>query len=501
MALLFAASLLVGTLGGVSAQSLNWLGTLGGTRSVAYDVSDNGVVVGWSYNSGGWVRAFRYSSVTGMEDLGTLGWVSSVAYGVSGDGSVVVGAASYVPGYSYAFRWTRDNGMQSLGTLGGPWSRANAVSADGSVVVGEAATATAHHAFRWTELEGMRNLGVHPGGSPEATGVSADGSVVVGYSITDAGDYVAFLWTAPSRVEDIGTLGGRWSRANGVSADGSSVVGWATDIGGDVRAFRWTRDGGMQDLGTLGGSESVAYDVSADGSVVVGWAERAPGARQAFRWSASTGMQNLNHAFALLLTDGSVLFRAHTISPNGRYIAGEGYNATTQRLEAFLLDTYEELATGIYGSVFLSDFVGDVTQVPITICLRQGDAVIRSETVFKQPGRMFDFSFLLPPGVYDIAFEAPRWLRKVVLDVGVQAGFMTPVNVVLVNGDIDGDNEVSLFDFGALVSAFGTMPGDQDWNPYADLDGDGEVTLFDFGILTRSFGETGDDDWCDSGGN
>jgi hypothetical protein len=67
------------------------------------------------------------------------------------------------------------------------------------------------------------------------------------------------------------------------------------------------------------------------------------------------------------------------------------------------------------------------------------------------------------------------------------------VSVSLINGDVDGDNEVTLFDFGALVAAFGSVPGDANWNADADLDGDQEVTLFDFGILVRHFGEIGDE--------
>jgi probable HAF family extracellular repeat protein len=95
----------------------------------------------------------------------------------------------------------------------------------------------------------------------------------------------------------------------------------------------------MQDLGTLGGSESEARSVSADGSVVVGWAENAAGRSRAFRWTASGGMEDLNITYAHLLTDGSVLYSANAISPDGRYIVGSGYNAATERFEAFLLDT------------------------------------------------------------------------------------------------------------------------------------------------------------------
>jgi hypothetical protein len=50
-------------------------------------------------------------------------------------------------------------------------------------------------------------------------------------------------------------------------------------------------------------------------------------------------MEDLNITYAHLLTDGSELYRANAISPDGRYIVGSGYNAATGRREAFLLDT------------------------------------------------------------------------------------------------------------------------------------------------------------------
>jgi len=92
-------------------------------------------------------------------------------------------------------------------------------------------------------------------------------------------------------------------------------------------------------LGTLGGNSSWAWGVSADGSVVVGEAENAAGLPRAFRWTASGGMEDLNITYAHLLTNGSVLYSAKAISPDGRYVVGIGYNAATKRIEAFLLDT------------------------------------------------------------------------------------------------------------------------------------------------------------------
>jgi probable HAF family extracellular repeat protein len=181
----------------------------------------------------------------------------------------------------------------------------------------------------------MQDLGTLGGDRSEAYGVSADGSVVVGSAQNAAGNWRAFRWTAAGGMQDLGTLpGGCCSSAFGVSADGSVVVGVAWNDAGDRRAFRWTEASGMQDLSTLGGDWSEAYGVSADGSVVVGRALNA-----AFRWTAAGGMEDLNTTYASLLIRRSVLFEARAISPDGRYIVGQGYNAATGRPEAFLLDT------------------------------------------------------------------------------------------------------------------------------------------------------------------
>ena len=141
------------------------------------------------------------ADTAGVTGLGTLGGSSSTAYGISDDGSVVVGSSILGSGLSHAFLWSlSDNTMHDLGTLGGSRSEAFAVSRDGSVVVGTAAPAgdASTRAVRWTLSDNtIHDLGNIGGGTRSyAKGVSDDGSVIVGHSFL-AGDryFIAFRWT------------------------------------------------------------------------------------------------------------------------------------------------------------------------------------------------------------------------------------------------------------------------------------------------------------------
>ncbi|MDW8290353.1 MAG: dockerin type I domain-containing protein [Armatimonadota bacterium] len=147
----------------------------------------------------------------------------------------------------------------------------------------------------------------------------------------------------------------------------------------------------------------------------------------------------------------------------------------------------------IRGTVSLGDFGGDVTQVPVEVELRRDGQTLRTEQVSLDANGRYTLADV-PAGTYDIAFKASHWLRAVVRGVVVTgAADVTGVDVSLTNGDVDGDNEVSLLDFGALVAAFGSGPGGDNWNPNADLDGDEDISLLDFGILVQNFGAVGDE--------
>ncbi len=221
----------LGTLASLNAQSLTWLGALGGTQSEAFGVSADGtVVVGTYLSASGVFRAFRWTLEEGMQDLGTLpDDATSAAYGVSADGTVVVGEAQNASGEYRAFRWVQGQGMQDLGTLGGDYSDAFGVSSDGRVVVGYSENASnQYRAFRWTLEEGMQDLGTLPDyESSEAYGVSADGTVVVGRAYY-SGYSRAFRWVQGQGMEDLNSLLPEvyvLEIARAISPDGRYIVG------------------------------------------------------------------------------------------------------------------------------------------------------------------------------------------------------------------------------------------------------------------------------------
>lgn len=273
------------------------------------------------------VKAFRRIGDV-REELGPLPQASSQssdALGISGDGTVIVGAAGEAFGSrdagAEAFRWTAADGMQRLFPTPFANSAATGASTDGAVIAGSytAPGSEFTRAFRWT-ASGTTSLAPLPGdmfSSGEC--ISSDGSTVAGIS-AHAGGYRACRWAADGSALALGPLPGfdRLSGPTAISADGSVIVGQANSDETYV-AFRWTADGGIRRLGTA--TPSSARAVSADGSVVVGSSNG-----NAFRWDATHGVQPLADLLAAAGADlGNVhLDEAVAISADGTTIMGRG---------------------------------------------------------------------------------------------------------------------------------------------------------------------------------
>ncbi len=149
--------------------------------------------------------------------------------------------------------------------------------------------------------------------------------------------------------------------------------------------------------------------------------------------------------------------------------------------------------SGFRGVVDLRDWSASVAGLQVRVSIFQPGQIsaLQSSLVSLAADGSFLMPSGLPAGLYDVHVQGPRWLGRRVSRVLFATGAYG-FSVGLVNGDIDGDNEVTIFDYIELSNAFMTVPGDAGWNPNADLDGDGEVTIFDYIILSNNFGLQGD---------
>lgn len=57
------------------------------------------------------------------------------------------------------------------------------------------------------------------------------------------------------------------------------------------------------------------------------------------------------------------------------------------------------------------------------------------------------------------------------------------------DGDIDGNGKVNIVDIGIIGIAFGSKPGDPNWDPRADVDGNGKINILDVGMVAVHFGD------------
>ncbi|HTQ09639.1 MAG TPA: dockerin type I domain-containing protein [Fimbriimonadaceae bacterium] len=158
------------------------------------------------------------------------------------------------------------------------------------------------------------------------------------------------------------------------------------------------------------------------------------------------------------------------------------------------LDLHYDALIPISGHVALGNYSGAVAGLPVTVEIRPAgttnDVAIQTPTLDALGN--FSLQAVVPPGNYDIAVKASHWLKQKIENVNLGLSGASGLAYSLINGDINGDNVISLADFGTLKLAYGSTSSSSNWNPNADLNGDGSVGLADFGILKLNYGRSGD---------
>jgi hypothetical protein len=105
-----------------------------------------------------------------------------------------------------------------------------------------------------------------------------------------------------------------------------------------------------------------------------------------------------------------------------------------------------------------------------------------------------DGSFTLtnvPAGTYTLGVKGSKWLRRDVA-VSTAGGSVTGLNIALLGGDANGDNQVTALDLLAVKRAYNTVLGAPNYNAAADFNCDGQVTALDLLIVKLNYNKTGD---------
>lgn len=194
--------------------------------SEAFDVTDDGRIVGWSWSQTS-VQGFLWQNGI-MTSLAGV----AIAYALNGSGQVV-GQSDVIR----AVLWTASGGVKDLGALGGSISSARGLNANGDVVGWAQTSSGDMHAFLWTAKRGMQDLGTLGGATSEAFGISATGQIV-GRSTTASGDMHAALWIK-GKIVDLGVLPG-YTRSEAVAINNKGQIVGTSYVADDARATVWT---------------------------------------------------------------------------------------------------------------------------------------------------------------------------------------------------------------------------------------------------------------------
>ncbi len=155
----------------------------------------------------------------------------------------------------------------------------------------------------------------------------------------------------------------------------------------------------------------------------------------------------------------------------------------------------------ISGTIDLANYTLNPSWNLATIEVRNNTTGAVLETYQRFLGPKGEYSITTQQsGTVTVAAKVSHWLSAKRTNISLAAGSVAVPLLTLTNGDVDGDNSVTVFDYSVLSNYFDKSGEDLDWQfigpdgfrpKDADIDGDERVTVFDYSILSDAFDKSG----------
>ncbi len=288
-----------------------------GTNSSAEAINNHGEVVGWSETAGGLKNAMYWHNDQTVNVNTLLGGAASLAWDIN-DNGVMVGQGNILPGFAKGWIYSMNAGGGPAGTLPGYQGGANRAINNSNVVVGHSFFfGDPDHAHRAVQngKGGWDSVQVGPVGYglSIATDVNSAGTMV-GYADVTDGPWSAVIFTGDSKnpVINLGNLAGFAETEAHAINDSGIIVGLAYPVDPFDYAHAWVyMNGQMLDLNNLVdlGSQwqvlTAAYGINAHGDIV-GTGITADGSVAGF---VLTGIVPAPGSLGLALTGGLLALR------------------------------------------------------------------------------------------------------------------------------------------------------------------------------------------------
>ncbi len=116
---------------------------------------------------------------------------------------------------------------------------------------------------------------------------------------------------------------------------------------------------------------------------------------------------------------------------------------------------------------------------------------IHSQNITLSPGADYTFTYSWNTSYAHLGLNSISIQAQLVLDE-IEASdntFIIDAVMIVALGDLDANGQINIIDISIAAKAYGSVPGDHNWNPDADLNNDNIINILDLSLIAKEYGK------------